>query len=591
MKNSEKKNNKKSKRLIVETGIFISVILSVLFLTLAIIIITITIFLEKTSINDNLYVNVLEIQSEFKDQIPSFMLDYLIDNPEVMSNENLELFSNFENIESLDMEDIPERLNETNFNALSEESKNYITILYYKLSYYRMNYIVTRNRRDYISILDVSDPQNPFVVMYADNSDISEIFVFNKFLNNSSFRKNSPDINISEHPAIEAIINGSSNPYEIEKINPDNSPSTIIAAPLFVGNSRYIAILSDETEDVSIKEILKILFPPLVLILIGVICIAIIISVYIYIIITRPLSKITDSIRGYINDKNSETVEYQMSEIKSKNEIGELADEFCDLTSEIDRYNNEHINLIKETGKYESDLNVAASIQNDMLIKDFPDDSRFRLFASMTPAKEVGGDFYDFFMIDDDHLCMTIADVSGKGVPASLVMMATLTSIRDYASLINSPEKILERVNEEICRKNMKDMFVTVWLGILDLKTGTLITSNAGHEYPAININGSFELFKDKHGFVIGGMSGTKYKTEEIHLKAGDTIFVYTDGVPEATNAKDEMFGTDRMLEVLNNSPDAQPEELLKNVKASVDEFAGEAPQFDDLTVLSIKLL
>ena len=140
-----------------------------------------------------------------------------------------------------------------------------------------------------------------------------------------------------------------------------------------------------------------------------------------------------------------------------------------------------------------------------------------------------------------------------------------------------------------MCRKNPKGMFVTAWIGILDLSTGVLTTANAGHEYPAININGQFELFKDKHGFVLGGMSGMKYKTEVIQLKKGDSIFVYTDGVPEATDSEEKMFGTDKMIEALNISSDAEPEELLKNVKASVDEFVGNTPQFDDLTMLSIK--
>ena len=221
----------------------------------------------------------------------------------------------------------------------------------------------------------------------------------------------------------------------------------------------------------------------------------------------------------------------------------------------------------------------------------FPSRKEFDIYASMTPAKEVGGDFYDFFLTDDDHLCMIIADVSGKGVPAALFMMAAKIIFANYAKMGQSPSEILTAANTAICAHNREEMFVTVWLGILEISTGKLQAANAGHEYPAIKkAGGNFELFKDKHGFVIGGMDRMKYKQYEIQMEKGDTLFLYTDGVAEATNAENQLFGTERMLEALNAEPTAEPKILLENMKKSVDEFVGDAPQFDDLTMLCIRL-
>ena len=209
----------------------------------------------------------------------------------------------------------------------------------------------------------------------------------------------------------------------------------------------------------------------------------------------------------------------------------------------------------------------------------------------MTPAKEVGGDFYDFFLIDNDHLGMVMADVSGKGVPAALFMMMSKILVNNYALMGGSPAKVLEQVNNQICKNNEEEMFVTVWFGVLEISTGKVTAANAGHEYPILKkAGGEFELFKDKHGFVIGGMDGMRYKDYEFTLEKGGTLFLYTDGVAEATNAQNELFGTDRMIEALNKDAAASPTDLLNNMKQAVDEFVGEAPQFDDLTMLGVKL-
>ena len=238
----------------------------------------------------------------------------------------------------------------------------------------------------------------------------------------------------------------------------------------------------------------------------------------------------------------------------------------------------------------ETELNMATEIQTGSLPTVFPDRPEFDIHASMDPAKEVGGDFYDFFMIDDDHLALVIADVSGKGIPAALFMMSSKIYIGDHATMGGSPAEILERVNKLVCANNDAHMFVTVWLGILEISTGKLTTSSAGHEYPIINVNGKYELLKDEHGLAIGAMKFEKYTDTEIQLKAGDSIFVYTDGVAEATDANNQFFGTERTVEALNSIPAGSSQrEVLFGVRAAVDAFVKDAPQFDDLTMLGLR--
>lgn len=239
------------------------------------------------------------------------------------------------------------------------------------------------------------------------------------------------------------------------------------------------------------------------------------------------------------------------------------------------------------------ELHMANQIQSSALPHEFPPfpgRSEFDLFASMDPAREVGGDFYDFFMPDDDHLCLVIADVSGKGIPAALFMMNSKALVKSFAMLNDSPAEVLKQANKAICENNQMEMFVTVWLGILEISSGKMIAANAGHEYPVVgHPDSGFELIKDRHGLVIGGMEEVEYQDYELRFAPGDKLFVHTDGVPEATNASNEMFGTDRMLDALNADKDASPGQMLENVYRAVGEFVGDAEKFDDLTMLAME--
>ena len=244
-----------------------------------------------------------------------------------------------------------------------------------------------------------------------------------------------------------------------------------------------------------------------------------------------------------------------------------------------------------EQERLNTELKMASEIQGSVLPHDFPpfpDRTEFDIYASMDPAREVGGDFYDYFLIDEDHLGLVIADVSGKGIPASLFMMISKVIVQSCAMLGQGPANILTKTNEALS-SNQVDMFVTVWVGILEISTGKLTAANAGHEYPALMKNGTFSLFKDKHGFVVGGMEGVRYREYELFLEPGDKLFVYTDGVPEATDSAGKMFGTKRMLDALNEEADASPQIILSHVSKAVECFVKDAEQFDDLTMLCLE--
>ncbi len=267
-----------------------------------------------------------------------------------------------------------------------------------------------------------------------------------------------------------------------------------------------------------------------------------------------------------------------------------LAEAFASLTQRMKDYIRENEAITAEKERIGTELSVATRIQAAMLpsiFPPFPERSDFDIYASMDPAREVGGDFYDFFLIDEDHLCLVIADVSGKGVPAALFMMASKIILQSCAMLGNSPAEILRLTNEAICSNNEAEMFITAWVGILELSTGKLTAANAGHEYPVLKrADGGFELLRDKHGLVLGGLAGQSYAQYELQLEKGAKLFLYTDGVPEANTASGEMFSLGRLLDALNAAADGTPEQILRGVRGALDEFVKNAEQFDDITML-----
>ena len=305
--------------------------------------------------------------------------------------------------------------------------------------------------------------------------------------------------------------------------------------------------------------------------------------------IVKPLNTMTEQITGM----KDEEIEFKMKEdYRTGDEIEILADSFSRLSRKTLEYIGQVRTATAEKQRIASELKLAAGIQASMLphvFPPFPNRHEFELYAVMDPAREVGGDFCDYFLIDDDHLGIVIADVSGKGIPASLIMMISKVILQNCAMMGRSPSDVLATANNAICANNQEDMFITVWLGILEISTGKLTAASAGHEYPAVmHAGGDYELWKNKHGFVVGVMEGTQWAEYELQMQPGDRLFLYTDGVPEATSKENELFGTDRMLEALNTVKDASPEDVLKGVRKAIDNFVKDAEQFDDLTMLSI---
>ncbi len=276
-------------------------------------------------------------------------------------------------------------------------------------------------------------------------------------------------------------------------------------------------------------------------------------------------------------------------------EIGSLSRRFAQMIRDLDEYMVNLQTVTKEKERISAELNVATDIQASMLpqiFPAFPNRKEFDIFASMNPAKEVGGDFYDFFMVDDKHLAVVIADVSGKGVPAALFMVIAKTLIKNNAQAGDSPNEVCFNTNNQLMEGNAGELFVTAWIGIYDIESGELVFADAGHELPFLcHADGRVELVKPKRKKPpLATMEDIPYMEGTIQLQEGDTLFLYTDGVPEATNAHNELFGMERLEKVMQEHFADDPAVLLPNVRREVDAFVGDAPQFDDLTMLSLKI-
>ena len=272
----------------------------------------------------------------------------------------------------------------------------------------------------------------------------------------------------------------------------------------------------------------------------------------------------------------------------------------CLVTLLLLRSQEEKAAKKRERERLNSELEIAAKLQLDVLpstFPAFPEREEFDLFASMHPAKEVGGDFYDFFLVDDDHLALVVADVSGKGIPAALFMMISKALVKNTAEMGLSPSRVMEEVNAQLCDNNKNNMFVTVWLGILELSTGRLVFADAGHEKPMLFHDGSWSFIRKHDGVALALMEpwlleledDPAFVDQELQLAPGDILFQYTDGVPESTNLREELFGDDRLLAAMQAAPEQQPRKILEYLPGVLKEFVGEAPQFDDITMLAVQ--
>ena len=308
--------------------------------------------------------------------------------------------------------------------------------------------------------------------------------------------------------------------------------------------------------------------------------------------IVNPLNGITKRIAELKETKEQFVMK---DEFRTGDEIEILAESFADISARTALYIEEVKRITGERERMEAELSMATTIQASQvphLFPAFPDRKDFDIYATMTPAKQVGGDFYDFFLLDDDHIALVMADVSGKGVPAALFMMVSKILIRNRLQSGDTPSQALANVNTQLLEGNDTAMFVTVWLAVLEISTGKGVAANAGHEHPVIcRNNGTYELVEYRHSPAVATFEGINFRQHDFRLYPGDRIFVYTDGVPEATNDVDELFGTDRMLEALNKKPDGNPMEVIENVQAGINEFVNGAEQFDDITMLSFQYI
>lgn len=307
--------------------------------------------------------------------------------------------------------------------------------------------------------------------------------------------------------------------------------------------------------------------------------------------LVTPINVMTNRVR----EINGDNMDFEVENIyRTGDEIEILAESFGELTAQLQTYIREVTQISAEKERLSSEMNVARKIQASMLPRifpAFPEREEFDLYACMIPAKEVGGDFYDYFFLNDDHLAIIIGDVSGKGISAALFMVMTKHIIQSHIMMEGADVTVaLKSINDMLLKDNVANMFVTVWLGILTISTGRIAFVNAGHEYAALcRNNEGFKVDKDIHGPPIAISPRAKFRENEIFMQPGDTLYLYTDGVTEAINSETEMFGRDRMLDALNEDPGRDPKELDDAVRNSIARFVGDEDQFDDTTTLCIR--
>ena len=362
-------------------------------------------------------------------------------------------------------------------------------------------------------------------------------------------------------------------------------------APVLDENGKEIAEIQYIIDMNDVRHSLNLYLEKMILISLVIIVLALLL----YIVFVRntllvPIKKLNVFTKGIVTDGE---LRNKSISLKTGDEIEELSDSFNYMITELNDYIDNLAKITAEKERIGAELNVATSIQASMLpnlFPAFPNVPEIDVYATMNPAKEVGGDFYDFFLVDPTHLAIVVADVSGKGVPAALFMVIGKTLIKDHTLVGGDLGSVFTRVNNLLCEANSEDMFITAFEGVLDLVTGELTFVNAGHEIPFIaKKNEAFKPHPIKAAFVLAGMEDMKYKAGSVMLEPGDKIFQYTDGVTEATNKNEELYGMERLEKALGECADEIPENILRHVKKDIDEFVGEAEQFDDITMLCLE--
>lgn len=311
--------------------------------------------------------------------------------------------------------------------------------------------------------------------------------------------------------------------------------------------------------------------------------------------ISQPIEKLAEIVGNYYVGNVSDDERKKMLEdcsvyAKDSTEVGKLARSYISMIEDLETYIENLQSIMSEKERINAELQLASDIQAHMLpciFPPFPGRKEFDLYALMHPAKEVGGDFYDFFLVNEDKLAVIVADVSGKGVPAALFMVIAKTLIKNYTQMDMEPSEVFTTVNHLLCDGNDAGLFVTAWMGVLEIETGKLTYVNAGHNPPLIKrAGGNFEYLRERTGFVLAGMDGIKYRQNTFDLHPGDRIFLYTDGVTESTNEHEELYGEERLQHFLNNHETGNTEEILDVLRKDLRDFSNEAPQFDDITML-----
>ena len=313
--------------------------------------------------------------------------------------------------------------------------------------------------------------------------------------------------------------------------------------------------------------------------------------------VLHPIDLLTQATGDFIQSNEEElaagTATVNVPPIRTGDEVELLADSFRKMEEDMISYIREFMKATAEKERIGAELNVATQIQADMLPRifpAFPERKEFDIYATMDPAKEVGGDFYDFFLVDDDHLAVVIADVSGKGVPAALFMVIAKTLIKNHAQNRETPGEVFTQTNAQLCEGNDAGLFVTAWMGVLEISTGKFVYVNAGHNPPLLKrAGGQYEWLKSRPGFVLAGMEGIRYRENTLELMPGDTLYLYTDGVTEATSSAQELYGEERLQAALNEASELPVSQLLPRIKNCIDTFVGDAEQFDDITMLGLQ--